>query len=392
MSQALESKDKALADAIKAKDQIIQDALEKKDKTIADLELQLKTQKMSMDAQMMELNQTILQKDALLMEFMSSRNNSREVIAAAASMSPSTVVPAASVTNTYYHSNQSEAQLQMSQVRDYMLSSSSDEEDDELTETIRMSYSTDEEEQEEHTQPIHGHFRHMNETHLSTPQSPAETISSSVSFDSDEEEEKVAEIKRFSYNSVQSQDTRPISLISTVESIASNHSRNSIRNSSNSLSVSNNKESTASWPMPPPTPPPSEPLPPVPSVQIEENNTIKEEVKPSSPIAQMVSTIPPPRRARSKTMARDEAPNMSNYTTSVHQTNELPRIVSSTEEASSPVPPPRKDLPNLTISQQQEPQQHTKWMDDPESEEEELWCEANGTPKQQQQPQEWKIL
>ncbi|KAL0579236.1 hypothetical protein ABG067_008658 [Albugo candida] len=145
--------------------------------------------------------------------------------------------------------------------------------------------------------------------------------------------------------------------------------------------------------MPPPTPPPSEPLPPVPSVQIEENTVTKEEVKPSSPIAQMVSTIPPPRRARSKTMARDEAPNMSNYTTSVHQTNELPRIVPSTEEASSsPVPPPRKDLPNLTISQQQEPQQHTKWMDDPESEEEELWCETNGTPKQQQQPQEWKIM
>ncbi|CAO3652802.1 unnamed protein product [Mucor hiemalis] len=430
VSQALENKDNeiqlknrellekenAYAEALKAKDQVIQEALEGKDQVIADLEKQLKAQKMNMDSRMMELNQTILEKDNLLMEFMSSRNNSREVISAAASMASSSIPPA-SVTNTYYHSNQSEAQLQMSEIRNYILSSSSsDEDEDEATEVLTLSYSTDEEDTEQqHQQQYDNHYRHVLATeHRSTPQSPAETVSSSISFDSDdEEEEKVAEIKRFSYNSVQSQTTRPISL---TESLSSSTGRNSIRNSNPAPFNVVKESSTASWPMPPPTPPPSEPLPPVPSIQTENTDNAatstatKEEVnKPTSPIAQLVSTVPPPRRARSKTMARDEVPDMSKYTTSIHQTNELPRIIplqeqqKFAEEDSLPVPPPRKDLPSLNIIQAnsnnaklaQQKEQHTKWMDDPESEEDE-WCEANAitTPKQQQhhQPQEWNIM
>jgi hypothetical protein len=435
---ALQAKDKALSEALEARDKVISEALEQKEKAINELGYQLKTQKMSTDAKMMMLNQTILEKDNLLMEFMSSRNNSREVISAAASMSSSptsSAIPAADVTDNYYHqsNNDNEARLQISQARDYMYSSTDDESSDDDAEVIRISYSSDEEEEVEHQhiqQQNYDHFHQMNDNrNSSAPQSPADTVSTSVSFDSDEEQEKIAEIKHFSYSSVQSQATRPVSLISTTESLTSgkvdlvnsNNSKASTPTTKNSLKNSSTiplnaaKETTgANWPMPPPTPPPSEPLPPVPVLKTQQDDEevvsiVNEEasnIKPTSPIASMMNAIPPPRRARSKTMARDEAPNMSAYTTSVHQNNELPRIVPSQMIATvidtTPVPPPRKDLPNITIAQTQQAQQqqgqqqyqHTKWMDDPESsEDDEVWSEANtATPTKQQKPQEWNVL
>ncbi|KAG2234632.1 hypothetical protein BDF21DRAFT_140575 [Thamnidium elegans] len=394
---ALRDQISTLTAAVQEKDQAIAEAMQAKDKAIAEMENRLKAQKMATDAQMMELNQTILEKDTLLMEFMSSRNNSREVISAAASMSPTTVVPAAAVTNTYFHPHENESRLHINEIREYMFSSSEDEDE---AEVLMMSYSTDEE--DEHTQhQYHGHYRNVinTDTHASTPQSPADTISSSISFDSDEEEEeKVAEIKHFSYSSVQSQPTRPVSLISTTESLSGDmdketNQRSSLRNSSTVYNAAKETK-TASWPMPPPTPPPSEPLPPVPVLQIgEEKDVINlvPEASATSPIAK-VSSVPPPRRARSKTMARDDVPDMSAYTTSVHQSNDLPRIIPLQKPVSEPpVPAPRKDLPILnTETNNFGKEQHTKWMDDPESEEDELWCEANATPKQP--TPEWNIL
>ncbi|KAF1805631.1 hypothetical protein FB192DRAFT_1274127 [Mucor lusitanicus] len=384
----------------------LSEALEAKDKVIADLKHQLTTQKMSMDTQMMELTQSILEKDALLMEFMSSRNNSREVLPqqqqqqqpqAARSMITTSVAPAADTSN-YYHpaspqhyqqQQQQDSQLHMSQIRDYMYDDTSDEDDDEEQEQIHYTSEEEDQDQEEsNTLQEINHYHQLMTHESSVPQSPADSISSSISstisFDSSEEEEKVAEIKHFSYSSVQSnQQTRPVSLISTTESLSSEHhgaqqdlmddvSRRLSGASPTSNAAPTNarfsvsKENSANWPMPPPTPPPSEPLPPVPvAPSLQVNN----------------SMIPPPRRARSKTMARDEAPNMSEYTTSIHQTNELPRIIplqrdlvdATTTATTAPVPPPRKDI------QQQQQQPHTKWMDDPESEEDDMWCETNTT-------------
>ncbi|GAA5815846.1 hypothetical protein MFLAVUS_009362 [Mucor flavus] len=393
LTAAVQEKDQAIAEAMQTKDKAVAEAVAEKNRVVTEMENRLKTQKMATDAQMMELNQTILEKDTLLMEFMSSRNNSREVISAAASMSPTSVVPAAAVTNTYFHPHENESRLHINEIREYMFSSSED--DDEEAEVLMMSYSTDEE--DAHTQhQYHGHYRNVinANTNASTPQSPADTISSSISFDSDEEEEKVAEIKHFSYSSVQSQSTRPASLISTTESLSGDmesSKRSSLRNSATAYGTAKETK-TASWPMPPPTPPPSEPLPPVPVFQIgEEKDVINLVPEATSPIAK-VSSVPPPRRARSKTMARDDIPDMSAYTTSVHQSNALPRIVPLQKPVSEPpVPAPRKDLPVLdTETSNFGKEQHTKWMDDPESEEDELWCEANATPKQP--TPEWNIL
>lgn len=409
----------------------LSEALEEKDRTILDLESQLKTQKRAMDAQMMELTQSILEKDALLMEFISSRNNSREVIspipsqqhqqqlqrpdALGRSMAFASVAPV-SVTNSYYHpqddnnNNNTESHLQMSQVRQYMYSSSDDEDDE--SEVLVMSYSTDEEE-ESASNVSNNTFHHENYPMMNTnsqrnaPHSPADTISSTITFDSSEEEgEKVAEVKHFSYSSVQSQAARPVSLTSTTGSmsngvVSDNESQHHI---SGTVPVaparfSITKETNANWPMPPPTPPPSEPLPPVPVLAVENqkvnNATDQQKEKTLSPIAKiqesslsplptsstaampiselekMNSIVPPPRRARSKTMAREEMPDLSAYTTSVHQTNELPRIIPlqkpKEQEEAHPVPPHRKDVPTA---------QHTKWMDDPESEEDDLWCDT----------------
>ncbi|KAL0141526.1 hypothetical protein V8B55DRAFT_1489895 [Mucor lusitanicus] len=410
----------------------LSEALEAKDKVIADLKHQLTTQKMSMDTQMMELTQSILEKDALLMEFMSSRNNSREVLPqqqqqqqpqAARSMITTSVAPAADTSN-YYHpaspqhyqqQQQQDSQLHMSQIRDYMYDDTSDEDDDEEQEQIHYTSEEEDQDQEEsNTLQEINHYHQLMTHESSVPQSPADSISSSISstisFDSSEEEEKVAEIKHFSYSSVQSnQQTRPVSLISTTESLSSEHhgaqqdlmddvSRRLSGASPTSNAAPTNarfsvsKENSANWPMPPPTPPPSEPLPPVPvapsaasvlatAAPVASVSTPSQQPPAEEGLQVNNSMIPPPRRARSKTMARDEAPNMSEYTTSIHQTNELPRIIplqrdlvdATTTATTAPVPPPRKDI------QQQQQQPHTKWMDDPESEEDDMWCETNTT-------------
>lgn len=413
-------------EALSSQVNALNEALEAKDKVIADLKNQLTTQKMSMDTQMMELTQSILEKDALLMEFMSSRNNSREALspqptqqpaqqpqpqAQARSMVTTSVAPAVETSN-YYHpaspqhyqqQQQKENQLQMSQIRDYMYDDTSDEDQDEEQEQIHYTSEEEDDDQEEsNTLQEINHYHQLMTHESSVPQSPADSISSSISstisFDSSEEEEKVAEIKHFSYSSVQSnQQTRPVSLISTTESLNGSSgaqdmmddvSRRLSGTSPTSNAAANNtrfsasKENSANWPMPPPTPPPSEPLPPVP---VASHASVAAAAAPIASVStpsqqegalQVNSMIPPPRRARSKTMARDEAPNMSEYTTSIHQTNELPRIIPLQRDlvdaaATAPVPPPRKDI------QQQQP--HTKWMDDPESEEDDMWCEANTT-------------
>jgi hypothetical protein len=416
----------AQVDSLRSQVISLTEALEEKDRAVLDLESQLKAQKMTMDTQMMELTQSILEKDILLTGFMGSRNNSREVVssqqpdALGRSMASATVAPV-SLTNSFYHPHEdntnSEAHLQMSQVRQYMYSSSDDDDEDE-SEVLIMSYSTDEDEEvgsnvvdQSNNTLHHGHYHQMMNANnqSNTPHSPAETISSTISstitFDSseeeEEEEEKVAEIKHFSYSSVQSQATRPVSLISTTgsNSAASDnegHHRLSGTGPVAPARFSITKETNANWPMPPPTPPPSEPLPPVPVVTVENkqvSDNQQQEEKVTSPIAkiqesslpplptssatapaneleQMTSIVPPPRRARSKTMARDEAPDFSAYTTSVHQNNELPRIVpvqKPNDQEANPVPPPRKDASTA---------QHTKWMDDPESEEDDLWCDT----------------
>ncbi|KAI8075876.1 uncharacterized protein B0P05DRAFT_546755 [Gilbertella persicaria] len=343
--------------------------LHKKDKAVQDLENQLKTQKRTMDAQVMELTQTVLEKDSLLMEYMNNSSQQEKRISAS---------------DNFFHTTQQqqqdvhEARLQMAQVRQYMYSSSDDDDEDDEVEVLHMSYSSDED--DDHIIHRHSfHSQHMvttdNTTSHRAPHSPADTISSHVSYSSEDEEqqEKRAEIKHFSYSSVQS-PSRPISLVSGEQLSAEEGNRRISQRLSGDGSIparfSLVKETnSASWPMPPPTPPPSEPLPPVPVMEksMEENSAVSN------------STIPPPRRARSKTMARSEAPQVSAYTTSIHQTNDLPRIMPEAqpekqEEESAPIPPPRKDhLPSLLQEQQEEP--HTKWMDDPESEEDDLWCD-----------------
>ncbi|KAG1498784.1 hypothetical protein G6F46_009525 [Rhizopus delemar] len=359
------------------KDQIaeLSRTIEQKDKIINKLENQMRTQRMNMDSQMIDLTQSILEKDALLLEFMSSRNNSTDSNIMCASPTTATFEPVKATDSkdatTAFYQRQNEARRQMSQVRDFMYTTSSDEEEEE---EIQASYSTD----EELTNPTNL-FHHSSGKAASTithnergPQSPAETVSSYISFDSsDEEEEQVAEIKHFSYSSVLSQSTLSLhSHNSALVSTASQNERTEPKRNSSSNAAALSPYSAAketSWPMPPPTPPPSEPLPPLPMAPAED------------------SVIPPPpRRGRSKTMVREEIP--SPYITSIHKTNELPRIVPLQKDpildTTLPVPPPpRKEVIKRVESPTQTHQSdrlplNTKWMDDPESEEEEHWSEA----------------
>ncbi|OBZ82335.1 hypothetical protein A0J61_09614 [Choanephora cucurbitarum] len=362
--------------------------LHDKDKAVQDLENQLKVQKRTMDAQVMELTQTILEKDSLLME--QSNNRSRETIIPNIEPHAASSAPSVSETEMFYQSSQhqdiAEARLQMAQVQQYMYSSSEDGDEEDEVEVLRMSYSSDEEED----RGIHRHSFHSqhliasNDHHV--PHSPADTISSNISYDSSDDEyqqEKIAEIKHFSYSS---QATRPVSLVSGEHMMLNDENRRLSQRSSSHSQFSHHslhshhshhsntptrfslvkETSSASWPMPPPTPPPSEPLPPVP-IMDEKSST-------ESTIATN-SIIPPPRRTRSKTMSRSDAPNMSLYTTSIHQTNELPRIMPEAQQVS----PHKERHSGLFQSPQEEP--HTKWMDDPESEEDDLWCEPK--PRQE---------
>ncbi|CAO3687319.1 unnamed protein product [Rhizopus stolonifer] len=325
--------------------------LEQKDQLIGRLENQIKTQKMNMDSQMIDLTQSILEKDALLLEFMSSRNNSIDSNILCASPTMTEMKKDNNDATGVYYQRENEARRQMSQVRDFMYTTSSEEEE-EHGEDDEAAYSTDEED----------HSINKISHNERGPQSPGGTVSSYISFDSsDDEQEQVAEIKHFSYTSVLSQST--LSLHSQNSAVI--NTQEPKRNSNSALSPFG-KDTTGSWPMPPPTPPPSEPLPPLPM--------FREEGKDSPP---------PPRRGRSKTMVREEAAP-SVYTTSIHKTTELPRIVPLQKEFvenTLPVPPLRKDIKKIIESPN--PTQHnhslpanTTWMDDPESEEEEHWSEA----------------
>ncbi|KAG1455124.1 hypothetical protein G6F56_007143 [Rhizopus delemar] len=326
--------------------------LEQKDQLIGRLENQIKTQKMNMDSQMIDLTQSILEKDALLLEFMSSRNNSMDSSILCASPTMAEMKKDDNDATGVYYQRENEARRQMSQVRDFMYTTSSEEEEEEQGEDDEAAYSTDEE----------NHSITKTSRNERGPQSPGGTISSYISFDSsDDEQEQVAEIKHFSYTSVLSQST--LSLHSQNGTAV--NTQEPKRNSHGAPSPFG-KDATGSWPMPPPTPPPSEPLPPLPMFREEGKN---------SP--------PPPRRGRSKTMVREEAAP-SVYTTSIHKTTELPRIVPLQKEFvenTLPVPPLRKDIKKIIESPN--PTQHnhplpanTTWMDDPESEEEEHWSEA----------------
>jgi hypothetical protein len=167
------------------------------------------------------------------------------------------------------------------------------------------------------------------------------SITSTITFGSSEEEErKMSDLKHFSYTSVHSQkDTNVIPETLSEQPVGVHNAFIT-------------KENPSKWEMAPPSPPPSEPLPPLPLVA-------------------------PPRRARSKTLVNSGA--------SSPVSNELPRIIPLEKSTppvfeSTPVPPPRKNIPernsvtqqmvNLTVDHTNEIDgyQHTKWMDDPESE------------------------
>ncbi|KAG1056683.1 hypothetical protein G6F43_001438 [Rhizopus delemar] len=269
-------------------------ALEHKDQTIAQLEKQMHTQKTGLEAQIMDLTQSILKKDAQLLEYANQQ----------ATREPITVHQNSINAN---HQPQDETEHQASQVRNYMYTTSSDEE----------AYSTDEEEHD--IQPAEHSFS----------KSPSPELTHTPNVESSDEEDK-PESSDFSYSSTLSRSV--LSLHSSSSTLANTVPQDDPedlkRSSISSHALSPLKEnSTTSWPVPPPTPPPSEPLPPLPMSPNEHEDGLKQK---ETPVI---------RRGRSKTMVRDEAP--SPFTTSIHQTNELTRVV--TKEI--PVPPPRKAIP-----------------------------------------------
>lgn len=146
---------------------------------------------------------------------------------------------------------------------------------DDDSDVLMMSYSDDDD---------RGYFTHF-EANKNQQQeftdAVSSPVSSTISFNSDENNND----KHFSYVSAKSTTTTS----SSSDFIKDIHQRLS----SGRLDVIHKE----SWPIPPPTPPPSDPLPPV------------------------------PRRVRSRTMGMDDAPDTSIYRTSIHQTNELPKII-----------------------------------------------------------------
>ncbi|KAI8888502.1 hypothetical protein K501DRAFT_329845 [Backusella circina FSU 941] len=314
-------------------------ALKEKNDTISDIEVQLKTQKMDMESQLMVLNKTIVEKDSLLLEVMSQRNNSDISIIDHATISPP---DSAYQSEKRYTDAESytKAHLQFDEIRRYM--ASSDEEDD-----------------DEDYRQLHGQRSPV-------PQSPADSESSmmsSLSFES-ASEEKIAEIKHFSYTSVHSQSVvpRPISDVSTLDALAHDTTSKSLASF-----LAKENSTSSKWPMPPPTPPPSEPLPPVPPVPAAINI--------EHPVV-VTTAVPPPRRGRSNTLARSDIPEIS---TSIN--TEISRTLTNFENQ-RPIAPPRKSKntrDSLTLrSPTSSLSKHTKWMDDPEEEEEEeQWVNAN---------------
>jgi chromosome segregation ATPase len=269
-------------------------ALEHKDQTIAQMEKQMHTQKTGMEAQIMDLTQSILEKDAQLLEY-ANQQVTRE---------PITVTQNSINAN---HQPQDETKHQASHVRNYMYTTSSDEE----------AYSTDEEEHD--IQPAEHSF--------SKSLSPELTHTPHVESSDEEDKQQPSD---FSYSSTLSRSV--LSLHSSSSTLANTVTQDDPedlkRSSISSHTLSPSEEnSTTSWPVPPPTPPPSEPLPPLPMSPSEHEDGSKQK---ETPVI---------RRGRSKTMIRGEAP--SPFTTSIHQTNELARVVTKEK----PVPPPRKAIP-----------------------------------------------
>jgi hypothetical protein len=309
--------------------------LQEKNDTISDIEVKFKIQKMDMESQLMVLNKTIVEKDSLLLEVMSQRNNSDISVVDHATLSPP---DSAYQSEKRYTDAESytKAHLQFDEIRRYMASSDEEDDDD---------------------------YRQHNGQRSPIPQSPADSESSmmsSLSFES-ASEEKIAEIKHFSYTSVHSQSVvpRPISDVSTLDALAHDTTSKSL------ASFLAKEDSTSSkWPMPPPTPPPSEPLPPVPPVPaavITEYPTV------------VTTAVPPPRRGRSNTLIRSDIPEIS--TSNI----EISRTLSNFENQ-RPIAPPRKSKTtrdSLTLrSPTSSLSRNTNWMDDPE-EEEEQWINAN---------------
>ncbi|KAG0893360.1 hypothetical protein G6F34_010055 [Rhizopus arrhizus] len=269
-------------------------ALEHKDQTIAQMEKQMHTQKTGMEAQIMDLTQSILEKDAQLLEY-ANQQVTRE---------PITVAQNGINAN---HPPQDETKHQASHARNYMYTTSSDEE----------AYSTDEEEHD--IQPAEHSF--------SKTLSPELTHTPHVESSDEEDKQQPSD---FSYSSTLSRSV--LSLHSSSSTLANTTTQDDPedlkRSSISSHALSPSEEnSTTSWPVPPPTPPPSEPLPPLPMSPSEHEDGLKQK---ETPVI---------RRGRSKTMIRGEAP--SPFTTSIHQTNELARVVTKEK----PVPPPRKAIP-----------------------------------------------
>ncbi|KAG1353674.1 hypothetical protein G6F62_002384 [Rhizopus arrhizus] len=269
-------------------------ALEHKDQTIAQMEKQMHTQKTGMEAQIMDLTQSILEKDAQLLEY-ANQQVTRE---------PITVAQNGINAN---HPPQDETKHQASHARNYMYTTSSDEE----------AYSTDEEEHD--IQPAEHSF--------SKTLSPELTHTPHVESSDEEDKQQPSD---FSYSSTLSRSV--LSLHSSSSTLANTTTQDDPedlkRSSISSHALSPSEEnSTTSWPVPPPTPPPSEPLPPLPMSPSEHEDGLKQK---ETPVI---------RRGRSKTMVRGEAP--SPFTTSIHQTNELARVVTKEK----PVPPPRKAIP-----------------------------------------------
>ncbi|KAI8646236.1 hypothetical protein BD408DRAFT_410426 [Parasitella parasitica] len=351
---ASDATDNQEAEALRDQIILLTEALAAKDKVVLDL----KSQKASLDTQVMELTQAILEKDTFLLKLLSSNNDNREALIQQ------------QAANTTRH-------RQMSQSCSAMYDTSDDNEEGEQE---QLRYSSEDEGNA--LQDISRYHHLMAHENISL-QSPAESVSSSAnSFDSSAEEEKVAEIKHFSYSSVQSQQTRPISLSSSIaESTTTNQDImddvNRRLSASNVISPNGRfNEKKANWPMLPPTPPPSEPLPPVPAAHNCNNATTSAPNVSAFTQEQNGNIIPPPRRARSNTVARGETPNMSLCTTN-QQNNQLPRIIPLEKESvdhTTPIPPPRKNISaSLKIQQS-----HTKWMDDPESDEDNM-CNTNTT-------------
>ncbi|KAI8876350.1 hypothetical protein K501DRAFT_232169 [Backusella circina FSU 941] len=326
-------------DALKEEVAQLKKALDQKEVTIQSMEQQMQDQKTDLEGQIMELSQTIIEKDAHLLEIMNSRNNSESSIIGHMPPPPDSLYDPEH-RYSYGHSP-IESQFHINQVRDYMLSSSDEEDDDEEDrEVLHLSYSSDEDDMMMH--------------HNAPLESPGtNSITSTITFGSSEEEEKMSDLKHFSYTSVHSQkDNNDIPETLSEQPVGARDSFIA-------------KENSSKWPMPPPTPPPSEPLPPVPHVV-------------AQPLEKIDTVVPPPRRARSKTLVNSQS--------SSPVSNELPRIIplqKSTPpvfETATPVPPPRKNIPQRSSMTQQtanlavdhaneiDGYQHTKWMDDPESE------------------------